>query len=163
MSKSNSLKKLTFSQIKKKNKVYDEMFHVVFDDYTLSINKVWSPIKINELIIEFVTNFEKDLKSAEAMEISTAYLYLLLLRHFTSLDIPSDVSKQLEWLEELIDSGYLVYIVNQLPEDQVVLVNNELRKALDNLNTNLPIIQDALSKYEFENEEIANVDFPIAE
>jgi hypothetical protein len=167
MTKNNNSEKkqqLTLSQIKKKNKMFGETFEIEVDGYSLKIQKVWSPMKILELILEFINAFESQLNdSLEVRNFSASYLYLLCLRHFTSLDISSDVKEQLMWLSELINSGYLQFIVNQLPQEGIDRVNNELRVTLDNLNRNLPMLVEELSKYKLENEELANIDLPLAE
>jgi hypothetical protein len=156
-------KNLTLASLRQKNKMYEDTFEVTIDGYSMKINKLWSPIKINELIMEFVTNLEQQLKTGEGTQISTAYLYLLFIRHFTSLNIPKDVSKQLEWLDELINTGYYSLIVEKLPLDQIEIVQNELQTALDDITNKLPLIQEELDKLDFVNEEVENIALPKAE
>lgn len=147
-------KNLTLSTIKQKNKeLYEEKLEIEIEGYKVSVSKVWSPTKINELIKEFSDNLRL-MNSDEQLSISSAYLYLLLLRYFSSLSIPKELNKQLEWLNELIDSGYLDKLISSLPTDQLAIVELELKVATENMKRNLPIIEEELTKIEFENEEI---------
>lgn len=150
---------LTLSTLKNKNKIYNETFEEQIDGFTVSIKKTWSPTKINELIIEFGENI-RTMNVENQVQVSTAYIYLLLLRYFSSLSIPKELNKQLDWLNELIDSGYLDQLVKLLPIDQISIVEEEIKKATKNMKANLPVIQEELSKFEFENEEIENIALP---
>jgi hypothetical protein len=153
----NKPKALTLSALKSKNKQYNATYDIDIDGYTVKIKTLWSPSKISELVEEFISKMDKYLKNQSDVQVSSAYLFLLYLRYFTDLAIPSDFSKQLEWLSELIDSGYLSQIVECLPKDQIEKVNDELEKFLDKINTVLPQLEESLQKQEFENEEVKNI------
>lgn len=140
--------------MKKQNKVYNETFNVEFDDFKVSIKKHWSFTQINALITEFIDQLDKQIRSENPAPLSEGYLYLLYLKHFSSLAIPNEFDKQIEWLEELLDTGYFEYLVTKLPKDQIEAVEKELQKALDTLNDRLPKIKKELDKYEFENDEV---------
>lgn len=147
-------KNITLSSLKQQNKKYEEIFEIEIDGYNLKINKFWSPTKISELMIEFANNLRETHMDDR---LSSAYMYLLLLRYFTSLSIPDDFSKQMDWLNELVDSGYLNTIVTQLPEDQMELVSKELQTATENMAQNLISIQEQLDNQDLENEEVKNM------
>jgi hypothetical protein len=157
MTNKKSTKNLTLSSIKHKNKQYNETFEELIDGHSIQIYKKWSPTKIHELITEFITNLEKEMKSQEGSSISSAYLSLLFFRYFTNLPIPKELPKQLEWLDELINSGYLIEIMKLLPQDQIDIANDQLKLYLNQLHNNLPVIESVLQNVELENEEVETI------
>lgn len=146
-------KNITLTSLKQKNKIYNETIEVEIDGYSLKINKLFSKVKTTELTQEFLTNLNETVRN-DSVNISSAYIYLLMIRHFTSLGIPKELDKQMEWLSELIDSGYFTEIIGKFPVDQVSNVIQEVTDALQNINQNMPLVQEKLSELEIENDEV---------
>jgi hypothetical protein len=143
---------LNLSVLKEKNKEkYGEQIEVMIDGYSVKIDKVWKPTKINLLFKELI-KVSKDLSNKDS-EVWAAYVYLLMFRHFTSLPIPAELDKQLDWLDELVDAGYFGQLVEALPKNEIEKVNSEGEKIANNINKNMDYIIEQAKKIELENEE----------
>lgn len=90
-------------------------------------------IKVMDDIIAFYQSFEKN---PEIVHMATPYVSLLVLKHFTSIQVPDDIGKALEVLEALLDLNIFDKILNALPDEQVSGIYNDILEALERMNSN---------------------------
>jgi spermidine/putrescine-binding protein len=151
------IKNLTSTELKKQNKVLDEQraFNVTVGDtvYKLSHDIKFRQSKKNALLDDMVAFFQEATKNIEILELSTPYVTLLVLKHFTSLEVSENVDEALELLNVLVDLGLLNQIVVELPEDQLAEVFEMVTKAVTAMSDNLADAQEEIEKL---NEQVEN-------
>lgn len=89
--------------------------------YEISYDKVFRKTKQRNMLQDMI-DFFKDMGTVEERDadFATAYTTLLLIKHFTSLDVPDDIKGALDMLEVLIDLEVFGQILEVLPEEEVV-------------------------------------------
>jgi DNA-binding Lrp family transcriptional regulator len=108
------------------------------DEYTLEHDVVFRKTKIQKVLedmLEFFNAIGEENK--HLLELATPYTALLIIKHFTSLDVPNDIDEALILLEVLIDLEALGVIVNELPEKEVLKVYEVLALTIENAKANL--------------------------
>lgn len=146
-------KNLTLSALQNNiNKKYKETFTEDFDGYKIDFHKHYSISKINELISEVIDNFRKHQNDGFTTDFLGTYIYIQILRHFTSLAIPKDFDKQLQWVDQLVDAGYLKRIIELIPEKEVEKIMDEVVKQTQQINENMDKFEEEVSEMDLEPE-----------
>lgn len=149
LNNSTKVKNLTITELKKQAKKLDstnEVFITVGDlSYAIKIDEKFRRTKIVNLLDDMVKLFDHSTKNTELLNLTTPYISLLIIKHFTSLDVPDDVESALDLLHVLIDLEIVSVILNAMPEDQLVKVYELIDKTFKQLQTNL---EDAEEEYE---------------
>lgn len=159
--KSKNVKKLTLADLKKESKKLDaqqEMtVHIGGTEYTISYDTIFRKTKQRAVLQDTLTFFQEiGEKNMEQLEMASAYTALLIVKHFTSLDVPDDISEALSLLEVLVDIDVLGEIVNELPEDEVTKIYKLLTNTVNTLKENIEMAEKELNliEAEIENEEV---------
>lgn len=144
--KNNTIKSLTPTELKKQAKVLlDEKreFSVTVGEteYKLTHDVVFRKSKQSKFLEDVVSFFSEGANHPEILDLATAYSTLLIIKHFTSLDIPDDISEALNMLEVLVDLEILNPIVEELPTDQVTEIYELLSKTVKNMDENIQELQ----------------------
>lgn len=159
--KAKSIKELTLADLKKESKKLDEQsefeIKIGSTDYIIKYDKVFRKTK-QRAVLEDTLHFFQQMgeENMKNLEMASAYTALLIVKHFTSLDIPDEIEEALAMLEVLVDLGVIGDIVNELPEDEVVKIYELLTQTVDSLNNNLKMAEAEakLVEEELENEEV---------
>lgn len=156
------LKKLTPAELKKQVKKLDavEEFVVTIDgeDYKLTHDTVFRITKQQKVLEDMMKYFsEINEDNMEMLDYASSYTVLLIIKHFTSLDVPDEIEDAMALLEVLVDLGVLANIVNTLPEEEVVKVYNLLNETLENMDESLKQIEEEAQAMvdEMQNKELA--------
>ena len=132
-----NIKKLTGAELRKQNKALDEQreFSVEIDgqEYTLTHDVKFRKTKQIKLIEDLIEFFAKGAENPEILDKSTPYTALLVIKHFTSLDVPDNIEDALILLGILIDLDAIAKIINELPEDDVVELFDILNETISNM------------------------------
>lgn len=148
-------KKLTVGAIKKENARFDERTLIFVNGYSLEIDQVFRPTKISMLISEIIDKVENSrIKNYDLMPIFTPYIALLMIKHFTSLEIPDSFDEQLTVMNILVDGEFLTPIYEKLPKDQVEKVYQEINNATDRLTENLDTLMERVDELPLANREL---------
>ena len=148
-------KPLNLASIRKEDKHFDEQFEIEVQGYTLKIDKHFRKSKINLLIAELVEKF--DYGRAHNTPIESIFLpfsTLLIIRHFTSLQVPEDLEGQVEVLKLLTDNDFLEPILENLPKDQMNIVMEEVAKVTQLMNERIDEFANDLKTVELENKQL---------
>lgn len=138
-------KKLTLSAIEKENKKYKEQFKVEVNGYELMVDKYFSPKKMNNLIEQLRKTAEYINKNEEIDEEKfdfISYSLLLMIKYFTNLEIPDELSQELFVLEQLIEGEFFIGIINELPEQEVKKLEEKIKVYTDGLQKFIADIKD---------------------
>ncbi len=105
-------------------------------DYSVEIQQVFRTTKIEKMVSSLVKsgNLKQFTEIDESVKLSF-YMYLII-REFTNLDIPNNLSfeQEINLISSLIDLGIFELLINEIPESEVMKVNDYLQKFNMNLN-----------------------------
>ena len=128
-------KKLTLTDIKNENKIYDQKKKVVLsDEYFINIYPNFSPIKIAELIRETLSDPQKAKDAGidfDQISIADWGLFNIIYK-FTDLGIPSDIKKKVQAFIEIMNTEYWAKIIESFPEESI----NKIKESLDRFSAN---------------------------
>lgn len=154
------IKKLSPAELKKQVKKLDEVqeFFITIDDteYKLTYDAKFRKTKQHKILDDMVKFFNEGNNRIELLDMATPYTALLIIKHFTSLEVSDDVEEAVNLLEVLVDLEALDKILNALPEEEVTKVYELLTKTIESFKDGLEkseLDAEALSK-QIENEEV---------
>ena len=134
------IKKLTGAELKKHAKALDEQKEFTVEiggqKYKLTHDVVFRKTKRIKLIEDLIEFFTKGAENPEILELTTPYTALLVIKHFTSLEVSDSLEDALALLEVLIDLDALGEIINALPENDVVELFDILNETIGNMTKN---------------------------
>jgi len=128
--------------LKKESKKLDETaeFFITIGDteYKLTHDVYFRKTKQREVLEDMLLFFNSiGEDTMDDLEMASPYTALLIIKHFTSLDVSDDISEALVLLGILIDLGVLATIVNALPEDEVLKIYELLTETVNNIKVNI--------------------------
>lgn len=154
-----SKKKLNMAAVKKQDKKFSERYEVDINGYVLEIDKTFRKTKITALINELIEKFEETrIRDTSILEIFAPYVILLMMKNFTSLDIPQKLEDQLKTMDFLIDNEFFVPIYENMPKEEINKVYAELNVVTDRINENLADLMAATDELDLENREALGLD-----
>lgn len=154
------LKNLNLAELKKQSKKLNETkpFKVTIGDteYKLTHDVAFRKTK-QQALLEDMLKFFNEIgdSNMELLELTSPYTALLIIKHFTSLEVPDAIDEAIELLKVLIDLEVLSTIVNELPEDEIVKVYELLTQTVENIKAS---VEDAESELEVIAGDIENND-----
>jgi hypothetical protein len=174
-------KKLTSNAVKaKKEELKASVIKEVViggDTYEFKVDRKF--IKSKEVaftndLISFVSEIGTDEKYFDLGEIriqtlSENYALLMLIKHFTSIDVPEETEDALTVLRDLADLGVFNEVIEALPEDEIERVMTQATVAIDEFSGKLSESLDKLReeadkvKKELEEKEALNEELIKAE
>ena len=149
-------KKLTSNAVKaKKEELKASMIKEVViggDTYEFKVDRKF--IKSKEVaftndLISFVSEIGTDEKYFDLGEnriqtLSENYALLMLIKHFTSIDVPEETEDALTVLRDLADLGVFNEVIEALPEDEIERVMTQATVAIDEFSGKLSESLDKL-------------------
>lgn len=140
MAKTTNKKKLNMKIIENanKNQFTQKTVSVIVDgnEYDIIIDQNFKTTKIEKMVKNYLNskNREKFNELDEGAKIG--YLTLLIIREFTDLDIPNNLKfeEEINLINSLIDLGVFEKIAQNIPESEIIKVNEFLQKFNENLN-----------------------------
>lgn len=151
------IKKLTLTELKKQNKKLDAVnkFYVTIEDemFEVTHDTVFRRTKQQKVIEDIIQFFDEGNKNVELFELVTPYTSLLIIKHFTSIEIPDDIEEALTFMNVLIDLEVFDKIINSLPEGEITKIYELLTHIVNNLKTN---VEEAEKEAEALSDKIEN-------
>lgn len=139
------IKKLTLDELKKHDEGLDKQFEAyvsIGDDvYAVKIDEVFRTSKQSKVLDDMIKFFQEGGQRVEILEVATPYTSLLLIKHFTDLEIPDDFDDAIAHLNVLIDTGVFEAVLNELPEKEVIKTYDKLRNVLNEMTDKMEIAQ----------------------
>lgn len=158
--KNEKLRNLTVTEMRKHSRRLNERIEyeiaVNEDLYKVEIDRVFRKTKQHKVIDDLISFFTESNEKPELLDITTPYMSMLLIKHFTNINIPDDVDGALDVLEVLIDLNLLGEILNLMPEKEVTNIYELLTTTVSRMKDNiLDTYSEMSSAYgEVENEEL---------
>lgn len=140
------IKKLTPADLKKQVKKLDAVQEFVItigeDTYKLTHDVTFRKTKMQNLLEDLLRFFASITEEQiDMLQFATPYATLLVIKHFTSLDVSDDIEEALALLEALVDLGVLGNIINTLPEAEVVKVFDLISQTLEEVQANMDDVE----------------------
>ncbi|AZU98928.1 hypothetical protein pW2_95 [Bacillus phage pW2] len=141
MTKEQKIKSLTLAEMKKQEKVLketkEELITINDTVYKVKIDTHFLPTKRNQLLDDLIKFFDESNKNEQLTSIATPYTSLLLVKHFTDIDIPDDIDEALDYLYLLMNVRALTPIINAMPEAEVIDLYDSLTETLGQISDNM--------------------------
>ena len=121
-------------------------------NYDVLVDEQFRPSKINDMVLEYTQKLDYcrekgyDLKSGE-------YIFILMIRYFTDIDIPEDFESQVQMLKIMVDHDLLTPILNSFNEKEVEKMNDKINEFKDNVNK---LVAEMKIEQESENKEVGS-------
>lgn len=152
------VKKLTTELLKKQdsklNEVQEFSITIGEDDFLMTHDVKFRKSKQHKVLDDLVLFFNEGAKQNIAfLDMATPYTGLLIIKHFTSLDVSDDIEEALALLNVLVDIGALANILSALPEDEVVKVYELLTVTMTRFRENLEQAEIEAQELALENKE----------
>jgi len=160
VTKENKIKNLTLTEIKKQAKKLDaQTEHEILvgeDVYKVKIDNVFRRTKQNQLLDDLVAFFSEGNERVELLDLATPYTTLLLIKHFTSIEVSDNIDEALEMLDILIDLELLGAILNLMPEQEVLDMYELLNATVNRMKENMVELEDETKRLSevVENDEV---------
>lgn len=140
MAKTTNKKKLNMKIIENanKNQFTQKTVSVIVDgnEYDIIIDQQFKTTKIEKMVKNYLNseNREKFNELDEGAKIG--YIMFLIIREFTDLEIPNNLKfeEEINLINSLIDLGVFEKIAENIPESEIIKVNEFLQKFNENLN-----------------------------
>jgi hypothetical protein len=117
-----NIKGLSLKEIQKSNKKLDAQKTVYVQmegkEFKIEVDEFFRKSKQASLLDDIV-KFMTTVEDKGSLDLSMAYTKLLMIKHFTSLDVPDDIPVAIKMLRMLIDLDLLDQVVNEMPEEEV--------------------------------------------
>lgn len=157
------VKLLTPELLKKQNEKLNEVqeFSITVngEDFIMTHDVVFRKSKQHKVLDDLVEFFnEGQNRNLQYLDLATPYTTLLILKHFTSLEVPDDIDEAILLLEVLIDLGVLANILNTLPEDEVTKMFELLTEVMTRFRGTLEESQAEAEALALENKETLGFD-----
>lgn len=157
MANEQKLRNLNLADMKKKVKKLDEkVLHKIDVDgevYTVEIDKAFRKTKQYKLVDDLIAFLNEGNRQLELLEMITPYVSLLIIKHFTSVEVSDDIDEALELLNAFIDLDLLGVVIGLMPEEEVAKVYDLIAVATERMNET---IEEALKEAEALKEQVDN-------
>ena len=103
-------------------------------DYEVLVDQKFRPTKLNELIVESITNYDKFKELDESVKIS--YLMFLAIKYFTNLEVAKTdtLEDQIRILNAMLDLEIFDKIISEFAESELEKINEYMLKFNDKID-----------------------------
>lgn len=133
-----NIKNLTGAELKKQNKALDAQkeftIEIGGEEYKLTHDIVFRKTKQIKLIEDLIEYFSAGAENPEILEMATPYTALLVIKHFTSLEVSNDIQDALALLAVLMDLEVLDKIIDKMPEEETKKLFDVLTETVGNMS-----------------------------
>lgn len=133
-----NIKNLTGAELKKQSKALDvkKDFTVEIggEEYKLQHDVTFRKTKQIKLIEDLIEFFSAGAEKPEILEQATPYTALLVIKHFTTLEVPNELEDALILLGVLIDLEVLDKIIEKMPEEETKKLFDVLTETVENMS-----------------------------
>jgi hypothetical protein len=153
-------KKLTVAELKKQNRNLDaQTEHTVVVngvEYKVKVDNVFRKTKQHKLLEDLILFMNEGSRRVELLDVATPYITLLMIKHFTDVEVSDDIDEAIETMNALVDLEIFGEIANLMPENELLKMYETINASIDRMNVNITeLLKEAeeLSK-KVENKEV---------
>lgn len=122
-------KKLNLGTLKSEdNKFYTEK-KITVNGHDILIQEHFRPTTIQRMFMELVEKVEYMKENGIKLSFLPSYIYILLIKYFTNIEVPEEFEKQVQMLDLLIDNNYLEPVINAIPQEEIDKINTFIMKS----------------------------------
>lgn len=122
-------KKLNLGTLKSEdNKFYTEK-KITVNGHDILIQEHFRPTTIQRMFMELVEKVEYMKENGIKLSFLPSYIYILLIKYFTNIEVPEEFEKQIQMLDLLIDNNYLEPVINAIPQEEIDKINTFIMKS----------------------------------
>lgn len=110
------------------NKFYTEK-KITVNGHDILIQEHFRPSTIQRMFMELVEKIEYMKESGIKLSFISSYIYILLIKYFTNIEVPEEFEKQIQMLDLLIDNNYLEPVINAIPQEEIDKINTFIMKS----------------------------------
>lgn len=167
-------KNLTVTELKKKNRslnaqtehtLHVKVFVGVSDEgknlydlepYKIKVDNVFRKTKQHKLLEDLIAFMNEGSDRLEILDLATPYISLLMIKHFTSLEVPDNIDDAIDIMNALVDLEIFTKIIELMPEDEVLGMYEAISASVDRMNHNIDELVAEAKKLaeQVENEEV---------
>jgi hypothetical protein len=154
-------KKLSIDYVEEITEQYKEQKEIFVNIQTkdglevvgLTIDKYFSPMKIKTCIRELMSKLDmlkryiKDYNGVE--ELLQSWLMILLIRHFSSLEIPNDFKRQVAILDRLVETTVLFQIFAQFESSEIEKIMGHFNEVMNKVFENIEKHSEEIDRINF--------------
>lgn len=89
-------------------------------DYSMMIDTKFSNTKVNALLDDLNKYFAQGMNKTELLDYASTYISLLIMKHFSSIDVPDDIDEALTMMKDLVDLQWFAPIIDAFDENEIV-------------------------------------------
>lgn len=143
-------------EVKKLAVQKEESVFINGNEYKFKIDEKFLKSKQYKLIDDLVEFLNEVNIKPDYSDLITPYTTLLIIKHFTSIEVSNDIDEAIDTLQSLIDLEIISEIVELMPEDEVVKIYELLSETIARMKENMETTSKELEGIEdlVENEEI---------
>lgn len=151
---------LTVTALRRENrKLNNQKEHTIVvggEDYVIKVDQIFRKTKQHRLLEDLMLFLNEGNERVELLDLATPYITLLLIKHFTSLEIPDNIDGAIDVMDALTDLGIFAHITDLMPEDEVVGLYETVSASIDRMNTNIDELMSEVDEVaeKVENEEV---------
>lgn len=160
MSENKKAKKLTIAELNKQNKKLDvkETATISIDgeDFEVKFDKRFRNSKKYQALDDIYDYISASELEPTILDNLTPYMSLLIIKHFTDINVSDDINDALDIMYTLIDLEIFDKVLNILPEEEVTKTIELFIEAMQNYQLELEKQLEEVEKIydELENEEV---------
>jgi hypothetical protein len=146
-------KKLSYTNVKKEDTKMSEQLIAEVKNYTFKVDKFFKDSKTMDLIAEMLVKLQEAKQDGiDLKTIFIPYTILLLIKHFTDIDVPENINEQIAFLRMLIDQDLVNGILESFPKEDVERVSRKIQEAMEEREAMIDELSQQLEAIEAENE-----------
>lgn len=144
---------LDYQVIEKASEKYENLKEVLvllevdgkLRSYSVEMYKHFSTVQITQCVREIIEKLDH-LRVRNKGEIERSvvvpYMIFLIIKHFTTLNLPNTFAEQLKAIENMTNTGAMFQILMAFDENEVAKVQSEVNRVLENFDKNLEEVED---------------------
>lgn len=144
--KEKTVKKLTFNEMIQLDKALDEQIEkkikIKGQEYTFKIDKKFRKTKRFDVLNDLIKFMDECNRRIELYDMISPYTSLLIIKHFTDIDVPDGIDDALLMLKTMIDYEIFDKILNMMPEDEVIKMYEELSAVISRAKENIELAEE---------------------
>lgn len=124
-------------ELKKVSTQTEYSININGEEYKYKVDDKFLKMKQHNVLDDLVAFLNECNKNLELLDYTTTYITLLLIKHFTTIEVSDDIDEAILLLNTMVNLEILEYIFSTLPEEEVLKFYELLRVTFDRMKENM--------------------------